>query len=113
MRVYTLGRFRVEIAGAPLRSGSKPQRKPLELLKVLVALGGESVAAEQIAESLWPDAEADHAYSALTTTLSRLRKRIGHGSLRLQDGRPTLESAPTPPGGTCLLGMKRGITRRA
>ena len=113
VRVSTLGRFRVEVAGAPLRSGSKLQRKPLKSLKVLGALGGESVAAEQIAKSLWPDAEADHAYSALTTTLSRLRKRIGHGSLRLQDGRPTLESAPKPPGGTCLLGMKRGINRRA
>lgn len=96
VRFHTLGRFRVEIAGAPLRSGSKPQRKPLELLKVLA---GESVAAEQIAESLWPDAETDHAYGALTTTLSRLRKRIGHGSLRLQDGRLSLESAPKPPGG--------------
>ncbi len=112
VRDYTLGRFRVEIAGAPLRSGSKPQRKPLELLKVLVALGREWVAAERIAESLWLDAEGDHAYSALTTTLSRLRKRIGHGSLRLQDGRQSLESAPKPPGGTCLLGMKLGITQR-
>ena len=86
MRVSTLGRFRVEVAGAPLRSGSKLQRKPLKSLKVLAALGGESVAAEQIAESFRPDAEADHAYSAQNTTLSRLRKRIGHGSLMTRAG---------------------------
>ena len=66
----------MEVAGAPLRSGSKLQRKPLKSLKVLGALGGESVAAEQIAKSLWPDAEADHAYSALTTTLGPLHYHL-------------------------------------
>lgn len=76
-RVLTLGRFRVEVKNAPLRFGRKAQRKPLDLLKVLIAYGGEGVCAEQIAEDLWPDADGDDALAALRTTVSRLRKLIG------------------------------------
>jgi TolB-like protein len=77
VRVYTLGRFQVEVDGAPLRFGRKAQRRPLDLLKLLIAYGGEGVSAEQIAEDLWPDAEGDAALAALRTTLSRLRRLIG------------------------------------
>lgn len=77
VRVYTLGHFQVEVDGAPLRFGRKAQRRPLDLLKLLVAYRGEGVAAEQIAEDLWPDAEGDAAFAALRTTLSRLRRLIG------------------------------------
>ncbi len=77
VRVYTLGRFRVERDHAPLQSGRKAQRKPIDLLKLLIAYGGEGVCAEQLAEDLWPDSEGDRALAALRTTLSRLRKLIG------------------------------------
>jgi len=77
VRVFTLGRFQVKVEGAPLRFGRKAQRRPLDLLKLLIAYGGEGVSAEQIAEDLWPDAEGDAALAALRTTLSRLRKLIG------------------------------------
>jgi TolB-like protein/tetratricopeptide (TPR) repeat protein len=82
VRVYTLGRFLVEVHGAPLRFGRKPQRKPLDLLKLLVAHGGKGVCAERIAEDLWPDAEGDAAATALRTTLSRARKLIGADAIR-------------------------------
>ncbi|MCZ6730026.1 MAG: BTAD domain-containing putative transcriptional regulator, partial [SAR324 cluster bacterium] len=85
--VYTLGRFEVAIDGHPLRFKSKSRRKPLELLKVLVSLGGEGTSVVQLTESLWPDSEGDHAYGAFTVNLNRLRRLIGHDSLRLQDGR--------------------------
>ncbi len=77
VRVFTLGRFRVEVGHAPLQSGRKAQRKPIDLLKLLIAYGGEGVSAEQIAEDLWPDSDGDAALAALRTTLSRLRKLIG------------------------------------
>lgn len=77
IRVFTLGRFQLEVAGSPLRFGRKAQRKPIDLLKLLIAYGGQGVSAEQIAEDLWPDAEGDAAFAALRTTLSRLRKLIG------------------------------------
>jgi DNA-binding SARP family transcriptional activator len=77
VRVFTLGRFQVEVGGTPLRSGRKAQRRPLDLLKLLIAYGGQGVPAEQIAEDLWPDSEGDAALAALRTTLSRLRKLLG------------------------------------
>jgi DNA-binding SARP family transcriptional activator len=77
VRVFTLGRFRIEVENAPLQSGRKAQHKPIDFLKLLVAYGGESVCAEQIAEDLWPDSDGDRALAALRTTLSRLRKLIG------------------------------------
>jgi len=77
VRVFTLGRFQVEVGGTPLRSGRKAQRRPLDLLKLLIAYRGEGVCSEQIAEDLWPDAEGDTALAALRTTISRLRKLIG------------------------------------
>ncbi len=81
VRVFTLGRFRVEVGQAPLQSGRKVQRKPIDLLKVIIAYGGEGVCAEQIAEDLWPEADGDDALAALRTTLSRLRKLIGASAI--------------------------------
>ena len=91
VRISTLGRFKVEIDGQPLRFGTKAQRKPLELLKVVIALGGESVPVETLTESLWPDSEGDKAYNSFSTTLNRLRKMIGREALHLQDGRLALD----------------------
>lgn len=77
VRVFTLGRFEVRVNGAPLRFGRKAQRRPFDLLKLLIAYGGEGIPDEQIAADLWPDAEGDAALAALRTTLSRLRKLLG------------------------------------
>jgi len=90
VRVFTLGRFDVEVNDAPLRFGRKAQRRPLDLLKLLVAYGGEGVCAEQIAEDLWPDSEGDVALAALRTTLSRLRKLIGAEAVLGNGGSLTL-----------------------
>ena len=68
---------------------TRAQRKPLELLKALVALGGESIPTEKLTDSFWPDTDGDQASSALSTTLYRLRKLIGPDALILRDGRLT------------------------
>ena len=91
IKIITLGRFVVEVDGIPLRFETRAQRKPLELLKALVALGGETIPAERLSESLWPDTDGDQASSALSTTLYRLRKLIGPDALILRDGRLTLD----------------------
>jgi predicted ATPase/class 3 adenylate cyclase len=88
-RFLTLGQFKVQAAGKPLAFQSKAQR-PLQLLKVLIALGAESVAIEQLTESLWPDSEGDRAYGAFTITLRRLRELIGHDRPVLRAGRLSL-----------------------
>lgn len=92
VRIHTLGRFAIEAGGEPLATGGKGPGKPLALLKVLIALGGEAVHTTTLSESLWPDAEGDHAYSAFTTTLRRLRTLIGRDALRLESGRLSLDS---------------------
>ena len=92
VRISTLGQFSVEIDGNPLRAGTKAQRKPMELLKVLVALGGDGVSVETLCESIWPESDGDKAYNNLNTTLTRLRKLIGREVLHLQDGRLSLDS---------------------
>ena len=91
VHIHALGRLQVQVAGTPLDVRAKGHTKPLELLKLLVALGGQGIASERLSEELWPDAEGDSAHGALTTTLYRLRKLIGADALSLADARLTLQ----------------------
>jgi LuxR family maltose regulon positive regulatory protein len=91
IRIQTLGGFALKLDGVPVRSARKAQKKPLELLKVLVAQGGHEVNAAAIAEMLWPEAEGDAALDALEVTLRRLRKLLGRDeAVRLHEGRLAL-----------------------
>lgn len=92
IKVYTLGRFAVLIEGEPLRFDRKVQKKPLELLKALIALGGHEVSAEVIVDALWPQAEGDAAVQALATTVHRLRKLLGAAVVRCQAGHLSLDA---------------------
>jgi LuxR family maltose regulon positive regulatory protein len=76
VRIYTLGRFGVMVGGKPLEFSGKAQRKPLELLMALIALGGRDVSERQLNEVLWPDAEGDAAHQACAVALHRLRKLL-------------------------------------
>ena len=88
VRVRTLGEFAIELDGEPLRFAGKVQKRPLALLKTLVAFGCVGVPEAQLAEALWPDAEGDDAHNAFVTTLQRLRKLLGQrDALLLQEGR--------------------------
>lgn len=91
LRIYTLGRFSVVRSGVPIKFSGKSQKKPLELLRALIALGGREVPETRLADVLWPDAEGDAAAQTLATTLFRLRKLIGEHVIRRQDNRLTLE----------------------
>lgn len=77
LRIYTLGRFSVVRDEVPVRFDRKPQRRPLDLLKVVVALGGRDVPVDKICAILWPDAEGDAAHHAFESALYRLRRLIG------------------------------------
>jgi DNA-binding SARP family transcriptional activator len=92
IKIYTLGRFAVLIDDEPLRFAGKAQKKPLELLKALIALGGRVVREEVLAEALWPEGEGDAAAQALATTLHRLRRLLGTDALHRQEGRLTLDA---------------------
>lgn len=91
IRIYTLRPFAVVIDGRPLRSEGRAQRKPLRLLKLLAALGGENVAEQALTDALWPDADGDAAHHAFATTLYRLRQLIGTEVLRFSDGRLSVD----------------------
>ena len=76
IRVRTLGRFDVELDGVALRFEGKAQRKPLHLLKLLIASGDRPVAIERLIELLWPDPD-DGGRKAFDITVHRLRRMLG------------------------------------
>ncbi len=92
IRIFTLGRFAVFKYDMALVFTGKSQKKPLELLRGLLALGGQNVEADKLACGLWPDADGDMARHALRTTLYRLRKLLGEKALLFQDGRLSLNA---------------------
>ena len=77
MKIHTLGQFSVEIKGQPLQFSRKTQKKPLDMLRVLIAHGGVRVDAATIIEQLWPEAEGDAGKMSFDSNLHRLRRLIG------------------------------------
>lgn len=87
-RIQTLGRFELRRGGGPLEYAAKTPGRPLELLKVLIALGGQGLRADQLADELWPQVDADYAHKSFTATLHRLRRLLGvDEALVLRDAR--------------------------
>ncbi len=77
IKIITLGGFEVLKNDKPLPDGGKVQKKPLEMLRAVIALGGTNVPAEHLADVLWPEAEGDLAHKSFEMTLSRLRRLLG------------------------------------
>jgi DNA-binding SARP family transcriptional activator len=93
LKIVTLGRFAVLRDGAPVRFARKVQRKPLALLKAIVASGGRAVREDVVMDALWPDAAGDAAHRALSSALHRLRGLLGHeGAIVRQDGQLSLDA---------------------
>lgn len=91
LKIFTLGGFAMVRGNETVQFSGKIQKRPLELLKFLIA-GGGAASQEQIADCLWPDAAGDAAYSALKVTLSRLRRLLGvEGAIRWQEGKVSLD----------------------
>jgi len=76
-KVHTLGTFRLLHDNAPMVSVGKAQKRPLDLLKVLIAHGGREVSEAHITEALWPRIDGDSAHRSFVSTLHRLRKLLG------------------------------------
>lgn len=80
IRIRTLGHFSIErtgLAASTTRTSRKESRKPLELLKLLVAQGGAAVPASHLCAALWPEAPGDAARNSFDNALHRLRKLLG------------------------------------
>lgn len=90
-RIEMLGRFALLRGTNPVEFSAKGPGRPIELLKVMAALGGTGVRAEQLAEMLWPNVDADYAYKSFTATLHRLRRIFDDDdTVLLRDGRLSL-----------------------
>ncbi len=74
LKLSTLGRFSMSINGKEQEFPLHAQNKPLELLQVLIALGGRQVSETSVVNWLWHDLEGDRQIRTLKTTLHRLRK---------------------------------------
>ena len=92
VKIHTLGRFAIIRSGRPIVFSRKVQKKTLELLKAVIALGGEDVREEQITDLLWPDADGDSAHNSFKMALSRLRQLIGNDSVMYQEGRISMNN---------------------
>jgi hypothetical protein len=91
-RARTLGGFSLQVRGAPLPATGKAQRKPLDMLKVLIASGGQQVSESRIADALWPRVDGDSAHRSFTSALHRLRRLLGEErALVLHEGRLSLD----------------------
>jgi DNA-binding SARP family transcriptional activator len=93
VRIHTLGRFEVLVDGKPLRIAAKVPKKPLELLRALIAMSGRSVDVKTLLMQVWPK-DGVSARCSFDVTLMRLRKLLGHAdALLLDQGELTLNEA--------------------
>ena len=82
LAVTLFGPMQVSVAGQPLPR--LRSRKSLWLLALLALRQGQPVEREWLAETLWPDADADQSLTSLRTVLCELRQAMGREGGRLQ-----------------------------
>ena len=94
LAIRTFGAFELKRHGEPVVSRGKAQKKPLELLKALIAHGAKRVEAAMLTSLLWPEAEGDVAKTSFDSTLYRLRKLVDvEGAVALSEGKLSLDPA--------------------
>lgn len=87
LRIQALGGFAVTAQDQPLDFGARPQKKPLDLLRLLVARGPAPLDTNTVLDALWPEAEGDRAKASLDMAVLRLRKLLGQDdAVRLEGG---------------------------
>jgi DNA-binding SARP family transcriptional activator len=86
VQIRTLGRFGITLEGQRLAFSGKAPKKPLEVLKALIAFGGREVDIDEIMSAVWP-ALGRSARASFDVSLMRLRKILGRPEcLILDDG---------------------------
>jgi DNA-binding SARP family transcriptional activator len=88
--IRTLGQFTLTIQGRPQGMLPDGPRRPLDMLRALIALGGLAVPMPALIDAVW-DSEQVSPRGAFDTALLRLRKMLAHDdAVRLQGGTVTL-----------------------
>jgi LuxR family maltose regulon positive regulatory protein len=77
LKVHALGRFDVTGSDETTLLSGRVQGRPVELLKIAVALGGRDISVDRITDIMWPNIDRDYAHRSFNTTLHRLRKLLG------------------------------------
>ena len=113
LRVRALGGFELIRDGEPMRFTGKAQQRPLDLLKLLVALGGDDVDSQQLMAALWPDADGAAAKTSFDTTLFRLRKLARRRQCARARRRASCRSRARSRGPTCGRSRRRSTPRDA
>jgi LuxR family transcriptional regulator, maltose regulon positive regulatory protein len=85
LRVRTLGGFAIERDGAPVKFSRKAPKRLLDLLRLIIALGGRHADVGRVAATLWPEAQGDEAREALKAMLRRTRTLLGGDILVVRD----------------------------
>ena len=94
IQIRALGGFDLTIDGTPFTGGIKPQRRPLDLLRALVAVNGHAVSTSELADRLWPDSDGDTARNSLQVAVHRLRRLLGRDqAIVVQDRKIHLDHA--------------------
>jgi DNA-binding SARP family transcriptional activator len=94
LALRTFGPFTILRDGEPVVFKGKAQKKPLELLKALIAHGGRNVDAAMLTALVWPEAEGDDAKASFDSNLYRLRKLLAvEGALVLAEGKLSINPA--------------------
>ncbi len=92
IRLYAMGQFSVVVDEAILTFGAKAPKRPLDLIKALIANGGRSVNLDHLAGQLWPELDGDAGRNALEIALHRLRKLMCYDdAITIQDGKLGLD----------------------
>lgn len=93
VKIYTLGRFTLMVNGNAQTSAGKAQKRPVLLLKALIAMGAKEIREEQLADILWPEAEGDAGHNAMKTNIARLRQMLGDDrAVHVHEGRISLDN---------------------
>lgn len=94
IQIRVLGGFELVINRERFANGVKPQRRPLDLLKALVAANGSMASACELADKLWPDSEGDTGRNSLQVAIHRLRRLLGSDqAVVVQDRKVYLDHA--------------------
>ena len=95
LEIHLFGHFELACDGQNIAAEAWPQRKTLQLFKLLLREPGEACSQEELATLLWPEAEHRKALSSLHSRLSELRRVLeptsgenGRSSYILRRGRP-------------------------
>jgi DNA-binding SARP family transcriptional activator len=89
-----LGGFELIRDGEPMRFTGKAQQRPLDVLKFVVASGGNDIDMDSLTAALWPDADGAAAKSSFDSALFRLRKLVDvDNALVLAAGKLSLDRA--------------------